>query len=557
MRGGASPSHPTVRVRIRFPASVHTGPITGRFYVIFTKDARPDPRMQYLYSPRHAVPFFGVDVSQLRPGQVAVIDQDTPGYPIASIGDLPPGDYYVEAFANIYVEYHRADGHTIWAPPQWGPQIPEWEPGNLHSAVQHVHLSRSRDVTIDIALDKLVSADEFASLFPQQGYATDTPWIKHIRFESPLLSKFWGRPTYLGATILLPKGYDSHPGSHYPVVYYQQHFWAPVPWGFTTDQKTETPESIAHGKETGHGTGYEFYEAWNSDRFPRFLMVTFQHPCPYFDDSYAVNSANCGPFGDAIMNELIPYIETHFRVLREARARLLDGESTGGWEALALQVQHPKFFGGAWIYQPDPIDFSALQLVDIYKDANAFQAPYSTDWHTYDRPLQRNPDGQVLVTVRQTSRYEEVLGSHGRSEWQLDAWWAVFDPVGADGYPVPLWNMQTGVIDHGVANYIRDHGYDLVDYMRTHWPQVGPDLAGKLHFSVGDMDDNYLNLAVYKAQEFLESATNPAARATFVYGRPMKGHDWFPPTAAVLLTQMAAQVRAHAPPGESDAQWNY
>ena len=76
------------------------------------------------------------------------------------------------------------------------------------------------------------------------------------------------------------------------------------------------------------------------------IAVTFQHPTPYFDDSYAVNSVNVGPYGDAVMDELIPEVEKRFRVIREPYARILSGGSTGGWEAAALQIFHPDFFGG-------------------------------------------------------------------------------------------------------------------------------------------------------------------------------------------------------------------
>jgi hypothetical protein len=546
-----------LRVRISFPSSVHATPITGRMYVVFTKTSKQDPRIQVL-SPETTPPFFAVDVEDLAPGKAAVIDAGAIGFPLKSVDDLPAGDYYVEAFVFPYRQYHRADGYTIWAPDQWGPQIFSLQPGVLHSAVRTIHVDPGSGQTIDLSLDSVVTDKDLTDLVGGEGYENDTPWIKHIRIQSAILTKWWGTPIYLGATVLLPKGYESHPNSHYPVVYNQGHFYQPVPWDFTTDKKTETPAAAAAGKRAGYGTGYEFYEAWNSPHFPRFLMVTWQHPCPFFDDSYAVNGANCGPFGDAIMQELVPYVESHFRVLRESRARILEGGSTGGWESLALQLRYPKFYGGAWVFDPDPIDFSAFQQIDLYKDESAFEE-LSPDggWHAYLRPWSRTPSGQVLGTEKELSQYELVMGSKGRSQYQLDGWWAIFDPAGADGYPEPMWNMQTGVIDRQVVNYARDSGYDLTDYMKTHWAQIGSDVAGKLHFIVGDMDSYYLNLAVYKAEEACKSLTGPAPQATFSYGRPMKGHGWHPMTWAELLEQMAVQVRKNTPSGESNAQWNY
>ncbi len=547
---------PPIAVRISFPASVHRAPITGRVFLVVTKTNSPDPRIQVL-APETSPPYFGKDVYALRPGEVAVIGARVDGYAVANLASLPAGDYYVEGFVSVYVRYHRADGHTIWAPPQWGPQVFSVEPGNLYSAVRRVHLDPKRGISLDLSMDHVVTNVDLISLLGGQGYASDTPWIKHIRILSPTLTRWWGRPIYLGATILLPKGYATHPTSHYPVVYNQGHYYQPVPWEFTTDKSTETPAAVAEGKRSGLGTGYEFYEAWNSAHFPRFLMVTWQHPCPFFDDSYAVNSANCGPFGDAIMNELVPYIETHYRVLREPYARFTEGGSTGGWESLALLLQHPTFFGNAWVFDPDPIDFHTFQQIDLYHDPNAFALASPGGWHSFVRPFSRTPAGQVLGTEQEVSRYELVMGSHGRSEYQLDGWWAIFDPAGPDGYPLPMWNMRTGTIDRSVVNYAVAHGYDLAAYAREHWSTIGPDLVGKLHFVVGDMDSYYLNLAVYKMQGFLESATDPAPHATFTFGRPMKGHGWHPMTWAQLLEQMAQEARREAPAGQNIAQWNY
>lgn len=543
---------------VSFPARVHHGPLTGRVYVIVTKDAQPDPRLQVL-SPESSPPFFGRDVRGLRPGEPAVVGASAIGYPIANISELPPGDYDVEAVASVYAEYHRANGHTIWAPVQWGPQLPTYQPGNLYSNVEKVRLDPRAAMSISLSLNNVVTEQESAAILGggQQGYDTDTPWIKHVRIESTILTRFWGRPIYLGATILLPKEYSTHPHARYPVFYRQGHFEQPVAGYFTTDARSETPEAIADGKRSGMGTGYEFYEAWNSLHFPRFLAVTFQQPCPFFDDAYAVNSAGCGPYGDAIMRELIPYVETHFRVLREPRARVLAGGSTGGWESLALQVLHPDFFGGAWVFQPDPIDFSAFQQIDLYNDPNAFESPESDAWHAYLRPWDRTTSGQVLSTVQQVSRYEEVLGSHGRSGFQLDGWWAIFDPAGADGYPQPLWNMRTGAIDRNVVDYARDRDYDLTYYLKTHWPQISTKLVGKLHFFVGDMDNYYLNLAVYKMQAVVDSLRDPRPDATFYYGRPLRGHGWIPMTWYDLMRRMAVQIHKNAPHGKSDAQWNY
>lgn len=532
---------PPIAVRISFPAAVRRAPVTGRIYVVVTKSSDNPP--EQMLEPETSPPFFARDVTNMRPGQSVTIDAGTPGYPLRSLRDIAAGTYYVEALLTMYVRYPRADGHTIWAPAQWSAPTFSHEPGDLRSAIERVSLDPQRGISLHLTIDRPVVNRAFQELDDPRGAGPNAPWIRHVRIRSPLLTRFWGRPIYLGATVLLPLGYDAHPGRRYPVVYNQGHFDQPTPWEFTADASTETPAAVADAG--GTGTGYEFYEKWKSANFPRFILVTFQHPCPYFDDSYAVNSANCGPFGDALMHELIPYVESRFRIIRAPYARLLEGGSTGGWESLALQVQHPSFFGGAWVFCPDPIDFRSFQLVNAYQDANAFSAPSPDGWQRYTRYWSRESNGQPIGTTRSLSEYEQVLGSHGRSLYQLDGWWAVFDPVGSDGYPMPFWNMTTGTIDRAAVDSARDRGNDLRAFMQAHWATLGPLLQGKLHFYVGDMDNYYLNLAVYRMQKFLSTTTDPHSDATFAYGRPMKGHGWHPMTWAQLLEQMAQAVRSH------------
>ena len=539
------------RFDVSFPSSVHSEAITGRVFVCLSTDGSRDPRFQAGGTGLDA-PFFGKDVDQLKPGETAQIDDATLGYPLASLRDLPPGDYYVQALLNIYTEFHRADGHTIWAHmDQWEGQEFANSPGNLVSPVQRVHVDSSGRNVIHLGL---------SSVLPPVEVPADTEWIKHVKIQSKLLTEFWGRPMYLGAVVLLPRDYQQHPETFYPVDYEQDHFSLAPPYHFQSE-----PVSPVDEQKVGHrawvinmrrGEGYRLYQDWTSDNFPRMLMVTFLHPTPYFDDSYAVNSANDGPDGDAIMTELIPYIETHFRIIRQPYARVLSGGSTGGWESLALQAYHPEFFGGAWVYYPDPVDFHRWQLTDIYSDQNAFSPPGS-HWLNPERPFLRTAEGQVQVTARQQSQLEEVLGSHGRSAEQQDAWEAVYGPVGDDGYPVPVWNKSTGTIDHAAAEFMKAKGYDLTDYLRTHWAVIGPSLVGKLHFYCGEMDSFYLNLAVYRLEDYLKTTQNPYYGGSFDYGRPMKGHGIRPTSTGDMLRAMASEIAKNAPAGTDTHSWHY
>lgn len=520
---GASGPH----FEISFPASAHGQPITGRVFVMISTEDNPKP-IQQTGMIRFRTPVFATDVDQLRPGQPAVIDGKTLGYPIESLTDLPAGDYYVQGLLNVYTECHRSDGHTLWVHlDQWEGQKFNYSPGNLYSGIKKIHLDGKAGHSVKLSLDKVI---------PPVVVPADTEWVKRIKFQSPMLTKFWGRPMYLGATVLLPKDYDKHPNVFYPVLYEQGHFSLDPPLGFHS--------------------GNDLYKHWVSGDFPRMIVVTFQHPTPFYDDSYAVNSANDGPYGDAILQELIPYVETHYRIIRKPYARVLSGGSTGGWESLALELYHPDFFGGTWTFYPDSVDFRHMQLTNIYEDPNYYTAP-GFKYAVPERPAKRTPEGQVIVSARASGQLELVLGSNNRSGEQLEIYDAAFGPVGDDGYPKPLFNKRTGEIDHSVALNWRDHGYDLSYHVKTHWAQLGNQLTGKIHVYVGDMDDFYLNVSVYDLQDVMESLKNPPANAEFEYGRPEKGHGWQPMSNADLLRMMADFITRHAPPGAETNTWKY
>lgn len=495
-----------LRVEVTFPASLHPGPVTGRVFLNLGQNGQ----------------FFGADVNGLRPGAAAVVDNAAPGFPVLSLRDLPAGDYSIRATLCPYTEFHRADGHTIWAHmDQWEGQNPASSPGNLVSAEQTVHLDPAHPSTVRLTLTQVV---------PPLPVPADTALVRHVKMQSPLLTKFWGRPVYIGATVILPKDYERNPSRYYPTIYHQAHFDTGAPFGYGNN-----------GPRGQSG----FSKEWDSDDFPRVIAVTFQHPTMYYDDSYAANSANNGPYGDALTGELIPYLESRFRMIPEARARTLTGGSTGGWEALALQVYYPGVFGGTWVFCPDSIDFSRYLTLDIYNDESAFVRPGARPapgvfLASNERPMLRNPEGKPTRTLREESQMEDALGSKSRSGGQIAGWDAVFGPVGDDGYPKPLWDHKTGRIDKEVALYMKDHGYDLARYIESHWSELGPRLTGRMHFYVGDMDNWFANLAVYRMETLL---TKLDARATFTYG-PRQGHMWYPMSQADLVRQMADAMNA-------------
>jgi hypothetical protein len=523
------------RVDLTIPPALASGPITGRAFVIFTRDSTREPRLQ-AGSYAGGVPFFGVDVHDLAAGQPATIDAATLGFPLRSLKEIPPGDYFVQGLMVIYTKVTPKHGKTIWLPwDQWEGRQWNRTPGNLISEVQRVRWDPA-SAHLQVPLTKAI---------PPIQSPPDTRWVKRIKIESKLLSEWWGRPVYLGATVLLPRGWEENPTTRYPAIYIQGHFGEGPPFGFNPDGQPETAAArAARLARTAREPGYEFAQAWQSPGFPRMVAITFQHPTPYYDDSYAVNSANNGPYQDALLRELIPLLEERFRLIPKSYARLLTGGSTGGWEALALQIQQPKFFGGTWALYPDGVDFSRNQMIDNYADTNAFMPnARPNQWLFHERFLSRAEDGQPWTTVRQMAQLEEVLGSRVRGGQQLQAYDAVYGPVAEDGYPKPLFDRVTGTIDKSVAAYWRDNGYDLNHYLEKNWARIGPDLDGKITVWTGDMDNYFLNLAVYKMEETFKRLKG---RATFEYGRPMKPHGWQPVSNAEMIRQMARHVARRA-----------
>jgi enterochelin esterase-like enzyme len=357
----------------------------------------------------------------------------------------------------------------------------------------------------------------------------------------------------LGAVVLLPKGYDENSTRRYPVVYTVGHFSERAPFGFTFD-KCDTPEAAAARTarlaRTAREPGCEFQAAWTAGKVPEVIAVFIQHTTPFYDDSYVLNSQNNGPYGDAITQELIPEIDRRFRTVAAPYARVLTGGSTGGWDVLALQIHYPDVFGGAWSLYPDQLDFRNYQFGNIYADSNAFMN-HDGSWLPREIPSSRSIEGQTELTVREENQAELVIASHGRSGGQWDGWAAAWAPVGSDGYPRSPWDKRTGVMDHAVAERMRSGGYDLRDYLESNWSTVGPKLVGKLHIAVGDMDNYFLNLGVYRFETFLESTKEPGKgpyyAGTIEYGRPLKPHGWQPWTNQELLRIMKQHIDRNAP----------
>ena len=502
---GSAPDSAPLRFEVSFPASLSPQPLDGRVLLFISDDSKTEPRFQAdQYRANTTRPIFGVDVDGLSPGVAAVIDDRTFGWPARSLRDIPAGDYFVQAMLARYETFHRGDGHIVKMPMDHG-EGQNWsrKPGNLFSKPAKMRVDPASG-TIRIVLDQEI---------PPVPTQKDTVQVKYLRVPNERLTKFWGHPMELGAIVLLPMGWQTHPNARYPLVIHHGHF----PASMENDTWRETPPDP---KATGaqreqQQAAYQFYKDWNGPNFPRVIHVLIQHPTPYFDDSYAVNSANNGPYGDAITLDLIPLIEKQFRGIGQGWARAMIGGSTGGWETFGVQVFYPDQYNGAWALCPDPVDFRSYRSVNIYEEHNAYFYE-DNPWKHTPKPGYRDYRDHLFSTFEERNLVELALGTEGRSAGQHDAWASVFGPVGSKGYYKPLYDKLTGVIDPDVARYWRDH-YDLRYILERDWSTLGRQLRGKIHITSGTMDNGYLNNAVYQMEEFLTRAT-PSSEAEIVYG---------------------------------------
>jgi hypothetical protein len=503
---------------IRFAEDLTAEPQDGRLLLMLSTNADAEPRFQVGNYPDSQL-IFGVNVENWG-GQLPVrIDSSAIGFPLKDLSEIPPGKYFVQALLNRYKDFHLANGKVVSLPPDRG-EGQQWnrKPGNFYSEPVQVEIAKGGNPVL-VKMDQVI---------PEIVPPADTDYIKHVRLRSELLSEFWGEDVYVGAHVLLPHGFDENPEARYPLMVFHGHF----PSDFRGFRKEPPDPNLEPDySERFHVEGYNiiqqqeahaFYEQWTSEDFPRYIVIEIQHPTPYYDDSYAVNSASQGPYGDALNYELIPYIEKKFRGIGEGWARFTYGGSTGGWEAMATQVFYPDEFNGAFIACPDPIDFRAYMTINIYEDENAYW--YDSEWQKLPRPAHRDHLGHVTVDQYAYNRLEAVLGDKNRSGQQFDIWEATYSPMGEDGYPVRLWDKETGEIDRNVAGYWREH-YDLMHILERDWATLGPKLEGKLHIYVGDMDNYYLNNAVYLAEGFLEGTTNPYYGGIVDYGDRAE-HCW-------------------------------
>jgi len=550
-----------LRFAISIDVSESNETLDGRMLLMISADSTDEPRFQ-INDNEDTQLIYGLNVKNIKTGEKVFIDASVFGYPLKSIKDIPAGYYWIQALLNKYETFHLSDGRVLNLPPDKG-EGQQWnkKPGNLYSAPKKVYVDPAADQIINVLLNKEI---------PPVNNPVDTKYLKYVKIKSKMLSEWWGRPMYIGAKVLLPWGFEDHPDTKYPLVVFHGHFSAEFfGWRETPPDPELEPEyserfNLPAYNKTKEEYSYKFYKDWTGPDFPRMILIEIQHANPYYDDSYAVNSANLGPYGDAINYEFIPYIEEEFRGIGEGWARFLYGGSTGGWEAIATQIFYPDMYNGCYASCPDPIDFRAYTSVNIYENKNAYYI--DSRWKKTPVPGTRNYLGKVKATMEEINHLELVLGTNGRSGQQWDIWEAVYSPVGNDGYPARIWNKMSGEIDHTVAEYWKEN-YDLRYILERDWKILGPKLKGKINLYVGEMDNYYLNNSVYLMEDFLESTTDPYYDGEVDY-EPRAEHCWngdhTRPNAVsrlrynqMYMPRILKRILETAPEGADRDSWRY
>ncbi len=467
----------------------------GRLLVVVAPDiGTAEPRRWVGQVGEDDVVILGVDTPRLSPGERVRLDAGASATPEIGLAGLPSGRYRAQAVLRTNTDLRVAAAA-----------------GNLYSEPVSLFLDHDSPTSVSLRLTRRVS---------EEVRPGDESLVQFVRVRSRRLSEFHGRPIYLRAGVILPRGFHEQGSRRYPV---RVHIG-----GYGT-RYTAVRRMMRAGSR--------FRDAWLAIDAPPMILLHLDGAGPY-GDPYQVNSANNGPYGDAVIQELIPHVEQEFRGIGTPGARVLDGGSTGGWVALALQTFYPDFFNGAWASCPDSVDFRAFQLVNIYDDESAY-----VDAEGRERPSARNRDGSVRFTMRDELQMENVLGDGDQwtmSGRQWGAWNAAYGPRGEDGHPIPLWDPESGRIDKSVIELWRQ--YDLRAYLDRYWTDLAPSLRGKLNVWVGELDDYFLEGAVHLLDEFLRAPSRLGIGARVTFG-VSGGHCWTGLSEAEMMREMDARIR--------------
>ena len=445
----------------------------GRLLLFICDNTKVEPREMTWPSPMVKTYIFAKNITNFKPSKSVMItnSSDWMSNTDVTLDNLPTGKYAIQALWDQDVEESRVNA-----------------PGNIFSKKQIIDLDKNISLNL-----------EFSEVIKPR-VVNSHPQVRYEEFKSQALSKFWNKPMHLKATILLPKNYKEGSNKAYPIRYNVSGFGG----------RYTRVNRLSGNKE--------FMAWWNSDDAPEVITVFLDSDGP-FGDHYQMDSDNSGPYGEALIRGFIPYLESKYRGTNTAKTRFVDGCSTGGWVSLGLQLYYPETFNGCFSYSPDAIEFERYQLINIYKDKNAYVNEYG-----YERPVMRSTLGEPMLSLKTFVRHENALASSNtyiNSGGQIGSHTALYSPKGEDGLPKPLFDAITGEIDVKVAEHWKK--YDFLKYTQKNWEVLGPKLQGKIYVWMGDMDHFYLNMATRSFADYLKSTKTPKSDAKIEFS-PMKGH---------------------------------
>jgi S-formylglutathione hydrolase FrmB len=445
--------------RVTLPADTaltHGAPASGRLIVYMSakRPGSPEARLAPGVDPEE-VWIAAREVAGLAPGASVEIDADSLAFP-RPFSAAGAGRRWVMALLDV-------DHNANWRP---------FSGGDLVSAVDSVDAPGTRAAPTRLTLRARIRAPRVPSV----------PGVEAVEFTSPLLSAFWKRPVVMRATVLTvpdSEAIATPAGPAFRAVYHIPGWNGSYRQGFTRGR-----DELRMAHDAGERGAVH---VWLDPEFPT------GHPA-------FANSANNGPWDDALVQELIPYLERRFHLLAEARGRFLTGHSSGGWATLWLQIQHPDFFGGTWSTSPDPVDFADFIGVDMRPGSrdNLYRAADGSP-----RPFVRW-EGKEVQSLEAFTRIETVLGPGG----QMQSFEAVFGPRGTDGTPARAFDRETGALDPEVLRAWA--AYDIRALLERRWAELGPKLRGRLHILVGGSDTYHLEGPTRRLCDFLARAGSDA-----------------------------------------------
>jgi Putative esterase len=452
-----APSPAPVHTFFRVEAPSAERPVSGRL-LIFLKAGSGDSEVTTDEMAPMDVWVCAREVHNLAPGSLVEVDADEVAFP-RPFSELPSGLYEAQAVLDV----NHAFNYSGRVPRDWVSPVVTlagWRPGT--GAEPLLKLER-----------RVVEDPQHAAAFAKLKDAATSDVAQYEEFESPALSRFWGRSMKIKAWVILPPGYGTRASQKYPTAYWTHGFGGEIDRGLVF--------------------GLRIYERMKNGTMPPMIWVMLDESIPQGTHEFA-DSVNNGPWGTALTAEFIPWLEKKFRMDARAYGRLLTGHSSGGWATLQLQINYPKVFGGTWSTSPDPSDFHDFNNVDLYGvEPNMYRAPDGSPV-----PLVRDK-GKVMATNEQFTRLEDVTGLYGGQVSSFD--W-VFSPKGASGAPEQLFDHTTGKVNPEVAAYWREH-YDLAHIVETTWPERGAYLKGRIHLFVGTADTYYLDGPAHKLEAVL------------------------------------------------------